>query len=126
LRLKNPKNECSVTIFLLEIKKTKDSLDTIGAPVSIEYHVETILDGFSADFDPFVASIMSQKNLTPSMRLKRSLAQEECLSKTIMLIISPFLLVLMLLSGLLRVQLLKNSRESLFTLVVAVTSCVAL
>jgi len=45
----------------LDIKKSVDLLAAIGAPVSVEDHVETILDGLSADFDPFAASIMSRK-----------------------------------------------------------------
>jgi len=42
LRLKKPKNERSVSTYLLDIKKTVDLLAAIGAPVSVEDHVETI------------------------------------------------------------------------------------
>ena len=48
LRLKNPKNERSVTTYLLDIKKIVDLLVAIGAHTSVEDHVETILDGLSA------------------------------------------------------------------------------
>ena len=61
LRLKNPKNERFLSTYLLDIKNTVDLLVAIGVPVSVEDHVETILDGLSVDFDPFIASIMSRK-----------------------------------------------------------------
>jgi len=66
LRLKNPKNECSVTTYLL------------GAPVFVEDHVETILDGLSTKFDSFVASIMSRKESYTINEIEALLlAQEE-------------------------------------------------
>ena len=82
LRLKNPKNERSVSTYLLDIKKTVDLLAAIGAPVSVEDHVETILDGLSADFDPFVASIMSRKEVYTINEIEALLlAQEERFAK---------------------------------------------
>jgi len=60
LRLKIPKQDRSVSTYLLEIKTTVDSLVAIGAPVFVDDQVETILDGLSEDYDPFVSSIMSR------------------------------------------------------------------
>jgi len=65
LRLKNPKNERSVTTYLLR------------APVSVEDHLETILDGLSAEYDPFVASIMSQKDSYTINEIKAMLLVKE-------------------------------------------------
>ena len=66
----------------MDIKKTVDLLAAIGAPVSVEDHVETILDGLSADFDPFVASIMSRKKAYTINEIEALLlAQEERFAK---------------------------------------------
>ena len=62
------KNDRAISAYLLEIKKSVDSLAIIGAPISIEDHIEAILDGLSKDFDPFVSSIMSRKEPYQSMR----------------------------------------------------------
>ena len=82
LRLKTSKNDRTVSAYLLEIKKTIDSLAAIGAPVTVEDHVEAILDGLSEDYDPFVASIMSRSEPYTTNEIEALLlAQEERLDK---------------------------------------------
>jgi len=82
LRLKTPKQDRSVSAYLLEIKTTVDSLAAIGAPVSIEDQIEAIVDGLSEDYDPFVASIMSRSEPYTINEIEALLlAQEERLVK---------------------------------------------
>ena len=82
MRLKTPKQDRSVSAYLLEIKIIVDSLATIGASVSIEDQIEAILDGLSEHYDPFVASIMSRsKPYTINEIEALRLAQEERLAK---------------------------------------------
>ena len=85
------------------------------------------MDALSVDFDPYIASIMSRKESYTINEIEALLlAKKNIMPKTTILIISPFLLLLILLPELLCVQLLTYSIESLFTLVVAVASCVFL
>jgi len=82
LRLKTPKQDCSVSAYLLEIKTAVDSLAAIGAPVSIEDQIEAILDGLSEDYDSFVTSIMSRSEPYTINEIEALLlAQEERLAK---------------------------------------------
>jgi len=82
LRLKTPKQDRSVSAYLLEIKTTVDFLASIGAPVSIEDQIEAILDSLSEDYDPFVASIMSRSEPYTINEIEALLlAQEERLAK---------------------------------------------
>jgi len=82
LRLKTPKQDHSISAYLLEIKTTIDSLAAIGAPMSIEDQVEAILNGLSEDYDHFVASIMSRLEPYTINEIEALLlAQEERLAK---------------------------------------------
>jgi len=49
LLLKTSKNERSISTYILDIKKTVDSLVAVGAPVSATEHVDAILDGLTED-----------------------------------------------------------------------------
>ena len=60
LLLKNPKKDRSISAYVLDIKRVVDALAAFGAPIFVEDHIETILDGLPPDFDPFVASILSR------------------------------------------------------------------
>jgi len=82
LLLKNPKKDLSISAYVLDIKRVVDALAAVGAPISVEDHIETILDGLPPDFDPFVASILSRTDpykvaeieallLVPEERLER-------------------------------------------------------
>jgi len=44
----------------MDIKKTVDSLATIGASISLEDHIEVILDCLSDDYDPFITVVTSR------------------------------------------------------------------
>jgi len=44
--LRTPKKDRSVSAYLLEIKKTVDTLAIVGCPISTEDHIEVVLDGF--------------------------------------------------------------------------------
>ena len=46
----------------LDIRRVVDALAVVGAPISVEDHIVTILDGLPPDFDPFVSSILSRIN----------------------------------------------------------------
>jgi len=59
LNLKQLKKDQFVSTYVLGIKRIVDVLASVGAPISIEDHIEAILDGLSSDYDPFVASILS-------------------------------------------------------------------
>jgi len=109
------------------IKKTVDLLAATRAPVSVEDHVETILYGLSADFDPYVAYVMSRKEAYTINEIEALLlAQEERLPNIIRLIISLFLPMLMLLLRPLCVPPMANLNASLVSLVVVMTSCMLL
>jgi len=54
LLLRTPKNNCTVANYFLDIKKTIDSLSTIGASISNTEHIDAILDGLSKEYDGFI------------------------------------------------------------------------
>jgi len=56
--MRTPKKDNSR--YLLDIKKSVDALAAIGATISIDDHVEVILDGLSKEYDSFVTSILSR------------------------------------------------------------------
>ena len=58
LLLKNPKKDRLISTYVLDIKRTVDALVAVSTLISVEDHIETILDGLPPDFDPFVASIL--------------------------------------------------------------------
>jgi len=58
LLLKTPKNDKFVSTYLLDIKKTVDNLAAVGVDISIEEHIEAILDGLSDEYDGFITSIL--------------------------------------------------------------------
>jgi len=60
LQLRNPKRDRSITIFLLDIKKTVDTLAAVGSPISTKDHIEAILDGLPEEYDSFVTTITSR------------------------------------------------------------------
>jgi len=45
--------------LLQDIKKFVDFLVAVGSPISIEEHIEIILDGLYEEYDAFIASLMS-------------------------------------------------------------------
>ena len=80
--LKNPKKDRSISAYVLDIKRTVDALVAVGAPISVEDHIETILDGLPPDFDPFVASILSRTDPYKVAEIKALLlVQEERLER---------------------------------------------
>ena len=62
LTLKQLKKDKFVSTYVLGIKRTVDALASVGAPISVEDHIEAILDGLSSDYDPFVASVLSRRD----------------------------------------------------------------
>ena len=60
LQLRGTKKTSSMNTYLLEIKKVVDQLAAIGAPVSTEEYIESILDGLPGDYNPLVTSIISR------------------------------------------------------------------
>jgi len=58
--LKTSKSERSISKYILDIKKTIDSLAVVGALIYAIGHVDTILDGLSKDYDGFITSILSR------------------------------------------------------------------
>ena len=60
-QLKSIKKEgSSVADYVLKIKKVVDSLDAVGAPVSIEEHIEVILDGLPEDYCHLFTTVLSR------------------------------------------------------------------
>ena len=59
LLLRTPKNDRMVTNYLLDIKKTVDSLSVIGASISNAEHIDAILDGLSEEYDGFIIVVLS-------------------------------------------------------------------
>ena len=58
-QLKAMKKDGSASKFLLKVKKITDSLADIGAPISVEEHIEVILDGLGREYAAFIISIVS-------------------------------------------------------------------
>jgi len=82
LQLKNTKNDKSISTYILEIQKTVDSLAAIGSPISDADHIEAILDGLPADYDAFVAWVLSRIDLYSVEEIEALLlAHEERLEK---------------------------------------------
>ena len=60
-QLKSINNEgSSIVDYVLKIKKVVDSLDAIGAHVSIEENVEVILDGLPEDYCHLITTVLSR------------------------------------------------------------------
>jgi len=82
LLLCTPKNERSVANYLLDIKKTVDSLSAIGTSISTAEHIDAILDDLSKDYDGFITSILSHSDPYNVDELESLLlAQEERFEK---------------------------------------------
>jgi len=62
LLLKTSKNDHSISTYIIDIKKTIDSLAAVGAPISTTEHVDAILDGLPEDYDGFLTSIISRND----------------------------------------------------------------
>ena len=60
IQLQAPKKDRLINLYLLEIKKITDTLSVIGSPVSINDHIEAILDGLPEDYDRFVTIVLSR------------------------------------------------------------------
>ena len=60
-QLKSIKKEgSSIADYVLKIKKVVDSLDAVGAPVSIEEHIEVILDGLPEGCCHLITTVLSR------------------------------------------------------------------
>ena len=60
-QLKSINNEgSSIVDYVLKIKKVVDSLDAVGAHVSIEENVEVILDGLPEDYCHLITTVLSR------------------------------------------------------------------
>jgi len=58
--LRTPKRERSISVYLQDIKKSIDSLAAVGSPISIEEHIELILDGLHEECNAFITSVISR------------------------------------------------------------------
>ena len=58
--MKTPKRDRSISIYLLDINRVIDSLAAVGSKVSIEDHLEAILDGLPEEYDSFITSVTSR------------------------------------------------------------------
>ena len=57
-----------------------DVVASFGAPISVEDHIEAILDGLSFDYDPFVAFVFSRRDPNTVAGIEALLlVQEKCL-----------------------------------------------
>jgi len=63
VQLKTPKNNRDIDTYLIEIKKTVDSVAAIGAPISAEEHIERMIDGLLEDYNSFVTAVMNRLDL---------------------------------------------------------------
>ena len=54
------KGNRSISEYLLRIKAIVDQLISIGHPISEHEHLEVILEGLPAEYNAFVASILSR------------------------------------------------------------------
>jgi len=56
-QLKTPKRDMSVSVFLLDIKKTVDTLVVVDSPITTEDHIDAMLDDLPDEYDTFVTKI---------------------------------------------------------------------
>ena len=54
------KNDKTISEYLLRIKVLIDSLLSVGDPVSVQEHIDVILDGLPEEYDSFITSITSR------------------------------------------------------------------
>ena len=59
-QLHTPEKDRSISAYLLDIKKTVDQLAVVGCPISIEDHIEVVLNGLSDEYDSFITSVTSR------------------------------------------------------------------
>jgi len=59
LHLHTSKKDHNINTYLLDIKKTVDTLTIVGAPITTEDHIEVILYGLPDENDHFIMSITS-------------------------------------------------------------------
>jgi len=60
MQLRTPKRDRTIFVFLLDIKKTVDTLAAIGTPITVEDHIEAILDSLPEDYDYFITFVTSK------------------------------------------------------------------
>jgi len=60
LQLRTPKRDKSVSVYLLDIKKTVDTLATVDSPITTEGHIDAILDSLPNEYHSFVTTITSR------------------------------------------------------------------
>jgi len=77
-----PKRERSISVYLQDIKKSVDSLAAVGSPISIEEHIEIILDGLPEEYNAFITSVTSRTDSYTVEEVEALLlAQEERLER---------------------------------------------
>lgn len=82
LQLRTSKHNNFVLVFLLDIKKTIDTLAAVDFPITIEDHIDAVLDGLLDDSYSFVTTITLRLDpYTVANVGSLLLAQEELLDK---------------------------------------------
>jgi len=76
-----PKRVCSILVYLQDIKKSVDSLVVAGSLITIEEHIEFILDDLSEEYDVFITFVTSRTNHYSVEVEALLLAQEDRLEK---------------------------------------------
>ena len=61
-QLKSVKKKELVSAYLLKIKKIVDTLAIVGAPIPIEEHIESILDGLNSNYAAFITAVVTRSN----------------------------------------------------------------
>jgi len=62
LLLKTPKNDKTVSAYVHDIKKVVNMLVAIGALVTTENHIESILERLPKDYNAFIVVVTSQSD----------------------------------------------------------------
>lgn len=76
-------DNCSITAYLLHIQTLLDSLLLIGDSVSMNEHIDIILDGLHEEYETIVTILGSKTEpLTLDEVTSMLLAQESCLEKS--------------------------------------------
>ena len=57
LHLKSYKCDCSISSYILDIKRVIDSFAATDCPISYEDYIDAILDGLHEKYDIFITSI---------------------------------------------------------------------
>nr|KYP35620.1 hypothetical protein KK1_043331 [Cajanus cajan] len=56
IQLRNIKKTGSIAEYLVQVKQIVETLAAIGAPLSVEDHIDAIFDGLDEDYDGFITS----------------------------------------------------------------------